>query len=201
MIYNPIYAPDTPRAAALLREARNRAGLSQRQLAELADTSQSAISAYEAGAREPTLPVLERMIRATGHQLHWSLETEPGPFRMADLAGQIAAAKHDRRRMRLVFEFLRSANEDGNPLLLLVGGEPAPTGHAQFDALLAAVAEDVCVRAGIEPPAWVHGRNRFLDGFWWVSDLPSARARALVNTPASYRRRGVMLDRHDLGAA
>ena len=51
------------------------------------------------------------------------------------------------------------------------------------------------------PPGWVHEADRYLDGFWWVSNLPSARARALVHTPASYRRRGVMLDRHDLAAA
>jgi len=200
MIYDPVYS-DASSAGALLREARNAAGLSQRQLAQLADTSQSAISAYEAGAREPTLPVLERMLTATGHRLGVSLVADPGPFRLADLAGQLAVASDDRRRMRLVFEFLRAADEDGHSLLLLVAGEPALTGHARFDALLAAIAEDLCVHAGVAPPAWVHGRHRFLDGFWWVSDLPSARARALVHTPASYRRRGVMLDRHDLGAA
>lgn len=199
MIYNPVYS--RPDAAALLREARKAAGLSQRQLAQLADTSQSAISAYEAGRREPTLPILDRMIRASGHRLGLSLEVDPGPFRLADVAGQLSTASDDRRRMRLVFEFLRAAQEDGHPPLLLVAREPERTGHARFDALLAAIAEDLCVRAGVEPPAWVHGRHRFLDGFWWVSDLPSARARALVHAPASYRRRGVMLDRHDLEAA
>lgn len=107
----------------------------------------------------------------------------------------------DRRRLRLVFEFLRAAQEDGHPPLLLAAREPERTGDARFDALLAAIAEDLCVRAEVEPPAWVHGRDRFLNGFWWVSDLPSARARALVHAPASYRRRGVMLDRHDLEAA
>lgn len=77
MIYNQIYS--RPNAGALLREARKAAGLSQRQLAQLADTSQSAISAYEAGMREPTLPILERMLRASGHRLGLSLELDPGP--------------------------------------------------------------------------------------------------------------------------
>jgi hypothetical protein len=84
---------------------------------------------------------------------------------------------------------------------LLVAAEPEPTGDPRFDALLAAIAEDLCVRADIAPPRWASGSDRFLDGFWWVSELPSARARALVHAPASCRRRGVMLDRHDLSAA
>lgn len=188
-------------ASETLRLARRAAGLSQTQLAQLADTSQSAIAAYETGAREPTLPVLDRMIRATGHRLNVTLESDPRLFRLTDLSAQIRATSGDPQRLRLVFEFVRSAAEDGAPLLLLVAAEPELTGDRRFDALLAAIAEDLCVHAGITPPVWVHERDRFLDGFWWVSDLPSARARAFVHAPASYRRRGVLLDRHDLSAA
>jgi transcriptional regulator with XRE-family HTH domain len=192
---------DEERASVLLRRARRVAGLTQSQLAELAGTSQSAIAAYESGAREPTLPVLNRMIRASGHLLSVTVAPDPRLFRLTDLANQIRATDNEQRRMRLVFEFLRGADEDGQPVRLLVAAEPAPTGDRRFDALLAAIAEDLCVHAEIAPPSWVHDSDRYLDGFWWVSNLPSARARALVHTPASYRRRGVMLDRHDLTAA
>jgi hypothetical protein len=126
---------------------------------------------------------------------------ESHPFRLADLASQILATENEQRRMRLVFEFLRGAQEDGHPLRLLVAVEPVHTGDPRFDALIAAIADDLCVHADVPPPAWVHNAGRFLEGFWWVSDLPSARARALVHTLASYRRRGVMLDRHDLTAS
>ncbi len=90
---------------------------------------------------------------------------------------------------------------DDQPVRLLAAAEPQSTGDARFDALLAAIAEDLCVHAGVRPPGWVHDDGRFLDGMWWVSDLPSARAAALVHAPASYRRRGIMIDRHDLEAA
>jgi transcriptional regulator with XRE-family HTH domain len=188
-------------AGALLRACRRMAGLTQSQLAELAATSQSAIAAYEAGDREPTLPVLERMIRATGHLLGVRAEPDPALFRLVDLAGAIADADDDPTRLRLVFEFLRGAAEDGHPVRLLVAVEPGPTGDGRFDALLAAIAEDLCVHAGITPPPWVHDEARFLPVPWWVADLPSARAHALVHAPASYRRRGVLIDRHDLEAA
>ncbi len=190
-------------AAGLLRRARADAGLTQTRLAELAGTTQSAIAAYEAGTREPTVPVLARMIAAAGARLDLDVGPDPFLYRLADVARDIAATGpvDEARRLRLVFEFLRGSQEDGHPLVLLVAAEPPPTGDPRFDALLAAVAEDLCVHADEVPPAWVHDSSRFLDHAWWVSGLPSARAAALVHAPASFRRRGVMLDRHDLVAA
>lgn len=193
---------DPSEAAGLLRHCRSTSGLTQSQVAELAATSQSAIAAYELGTRQPTYPVLERMVRATGHVLRLQVDEDPELFRLTDLARAIRVDDDNvERQLRLVFEFLRAAEDDGHPPLLLVAAEPESTGYPRFDALLAAVAEDLCVRARIPPPSWVHDPSRFLDGAWWVSDLPSGRARALVHAPASYRRRGVMLDRHDLEAA
>ncbi len=52
-----------------LRAARRRAGLSQRELAARAGTSASAVARYETGAVEPTVAVLERLLRACGHRL------------------------------------------------------------------------------------------------------------------------------------
>jgi transcriptional regulator with XRE-family HTH domain len=188
-------------AAEVLRGCRQAAALTQAELADLADTSQSAIAAYEAGTRQPTLPVLDRMVGATGHRLAVTAEPDPSVVRIADLAAAIADLDDESSRLRLVFEFLRGAADDGHPLRLLVAAEPALTGDDRFDALLAAVAEHLCVHAGIAPPGWVQQPRRFLEGMWWVVDLPSARSQALVNAPASFRRRGVMLDRHDLAAA
>ena len=98
-----------------------------------------------------------------------------------------------------MFEFLRDINES-QQLSLRFAVEPMATGDRRFDALLAAITEDSCVRGGVAPPSWVFANKRFLDEAWWVSNLKSARAQALVNTPASFRRRGVMIDRHDLVA-
>jgi transcriptional regulator with XRE-family HTH domain len=189
-------------AAGLLRRARGAAGLTQTRLAELAGTTQSAIAAYEAGTREPTVPVLSRMLAAAGARLEMDVAPDPSRYRLADVAHDIAAtdAADEARRLRLVFEFLRGAQEDGHRLVLLVAAVPPSTGDVRFDALLAAIAEDLCVHAGEAPPSWVHDAGRFLDRAWWVSELPSARAAALVHAPASFRRRGVMLDRHDLVA-
>lgn len=56
-------------AATLLRTARTRAGLSQRELAAAARTSQSAVAAIESGRKQPTVATLERLLVATGTEL------------------------------------------------------------------------------------------------------------------------------------
>lgn len=56
-------------AAALLRTARARAGLSQRALAQAARTSQSAVAAIESGRKQPTVATLDRLMLAAGTEL------------------------------------------------------------------------------------------------------------------------------------
>jgi transcriptional regulator with XRE-family HTH domain len=52
-----------------IRSAREAAGYSQARLAAEAGTAQTAISAYETGAKEPSLRTLRRLLAATGHRL------------------------------------------------------------------------------------------------------------------------------------
>jgi transcriptional regulator with XRE-family HTH domain len=59
----------------LLREARLRAGLTQRELATRARTSQSAIARWESGEVVPSLERLRELIRACGLELTVGLAT------------------------------------------------------------------------------------------------------------------------------
>lgn len=61
-------------AGNLIRLARKTKGISQRELARRANTSQAAIAAYEAGRRSPSLDTLARIIRAAGLDLRIRLE-------------------------------------------------------------------------------------------------------------------------------
>jgi transcriptional regulator with XRE-family HTH domain len=110
-------------------------------MAQLAGTSQSAIAAYEAGDREPSVPVpvLKRMLSATGHRLILNIEPDTAVYRIADLATDISQTDiaHSELRLRLVSRFLRGAQDDEVPA-----------------ALLGAIAEDLCVHNGVIPPTW-----------------------------------------------
>jgi uncharacterized protein len=77
-------------AGALLRQARKRAVLSQVDLAARAGVTQSVISAYESGQRQPSLPVLARLVDAAGFELTLGLRRPPR--RLRRLSGPVGSA-------------------------------------------------------------------------------------------------------------
>src|SRR5919204_2260827 len=66
-------------AWAIIREARTRAGLTQRALAERAGKAQSEIAKIERGRRDPTVSTLERLVRAAGFDLRIQLVPHDPP--------------------------------------------------------------------------------------------------------------------------
>lgn len=62
-------SPATTDAWWLIRQARQHAGISQRELAARASTSQSAIASYESGKRIPNFATLTRLIDECGLEL------------------------------------------------------------------------------------------------------------------------------------
>jgi transcriptional regulator with XRE-family HTH domain len=83
-------APKSGAAAALVRLARSRAGLTQRQLAERAGVPQSVVARIESGARQPTVPTLERILAGAGVEVRYRLEP-------LDDHDRLLAAEHARR--------------------------------------------------------------------------------------------------------
>lgn len=65
-------------AARLLRQARARAGLSQRDLARLSGISQPMISAIERGLQDPRHGTLERLLSSCGQELDLVLKAGEG---------------------------------------------------------------------------------------------------------------------------
>jgi len=64
---------------SLLRHARLSAGLSQRDLAKRASTSQPAVARYERGAATPSWETLTRLMAACGRSLRLSAEIAADP--------------------------------------------------------------------------------------------------------------------------
>jgi len=79
-------------AGRLLRRARDRAGLSLRELAARAGTSHATLSAYETGRKVPSVATLERILRAAGFAL--DLELVPRTDRGRELARVLELAGH-----------------------------------------------------------------------------------------------------------
>jgi hypothetical protein len=128
-------------ASSLLREARRRAGITQSQLAQRAGTTQSVVSAYESGRRQPSLPILLGFIAATGHSLEGALVTV-NSARTAPLAGALGrrvrrhrreiariAERHGARDVRIFGSVARGTERPDSDIDLLV---ELPTGTGLF---------------------------------------------------------------------
>lgn len=101
-------------AGDLLREARTGAGLSQVELAARAGVTQSVISAYESGHRQPALPTLAALIEAAGYELAISIRRPTR--RLSKLSGPVGRRVRRKRR-----ELVAAAAEHGVTNLRVFG--------------------------------------------------------------------------------
>jgi uncharacterized protein len=111
-------------AGALLRQARHGAGLSQVELSARAGVTQSVISAYESGRRQPSLPTLAALIEAADFELTTGIRRLPR--RLGRLSGPVGRRLRARRR-----EVVATAAAHGVTNLRVFGsvarGEDRPT--------------------------------------------------------------------------
>lgn len=91
-------------AGSLLWQARTEARMTQRQLAEVADIPQSTVAAIETGRRQPSIPLLQRLIAAAGKELR---------FVLADADDHDASILPDRARDAEVARRFRGARVVG----------------------------------------------------------------------------------------
>jgi uncharacterized protein len=119
--------------AELLREARADAGLTQRELARRARTSQAAIARYETGVATPSIATLRRLLAAAGRELVISAEPRRAPF--TGPVGRLVEARrpqlervlvqHGARRPRVFGSVARGDDHERSDLDLLVDVDPA----------------------------------------------------------------------------
>jgi uncharacterized protein len=128
--YTAHVGADRPSAAGILRAARRRAGISQVELARRAGVTQSVISAYESGRRQPSLPTLAALIEAAGYELEVSVQESPGMLgRLTGPVGRrvrrhraemvTAAAAHGVANLRVFGSVARGEDRDDSDVDLL----------------------------------------------------------------------------------
>lgn len=129
----------------------------------------------------------------------WLRENARGPFTydLAEVARRVLAGEEFLVSVR---EFLDEFGLRGdNESRLAAISEPPPlTGRRRYDAYLGALAEHLAVVHDLERPAWVVHPDRFLDRFWFVSEVPGFRAVSIAQAPAAFKRRGVFVPERSL---
>jgi uncharacterized protein len=124
-------ASDGLDAGGLLRQARRGAGMSQVELANRAGVTQSVISAYESGHRQPSMPTLAALVAAAGYELVAEVRQRPlGESRLSGPIGRrllsrrqdvvSAAAAHGVSGLRVFGSVARGEDSDDSDVDLLV---------------------------------------------------------------------------------
>jgi hypothetical protein len=131
----------------------------------------------------------------------WLIENPPAAERLnATLAGVAERTRSGEKFTFAVREFLDEFALRGGEAARreAIAERPDPTGEPRWDAYLGALAEHLAVAHRIERPPWSVEPDRFLDRFWFVSDVPGFRAVAIAQAPAAFRRRGVFVPERSL---
>lgn len=130
------------------------------------------------------------------------LDAEPGlsaylgdrpddPETLARVAERVAAGTPLRAAAADFLDDLNFAR-DATDVARRIHAEPASV-DPETDAYLGALAEHVAARAGLPTPSWARLPGRFLDHFWWPTSVTGLAARAVVESPAAFRRRGIFV--------
>lgn len=163
-----------------LKARRAAAGLSQRGLAQRAGVSFRTVQLLEWGRHDARLSTLSKLDRALG----------PAPDDTASGACAAALAEGPDSWVGPLFDFVDAFRR--GPAFHMVEAAPAPDTDARLAALAAAVVETLCAEQGVPVPWWCAGAAS-LPRPWFVSEMASLMASALVESPVPFRRRNIFV--------
>jgi hypothetical protein len=177
----------------LVSNAKGSSGLSVRRLANDARVAGSTITRIQAGAVDPTVDTLARIVGAAGFELQLTAVQRAArrPTRLADLA-DAWTRRHGRLRLdwtrwRGVLDEL-ALHPERIPEAIYVG--PPPAGERIVDNLLAAIAEKLADDAGLPRPSWADGVAPLDEPY----RPPVARVLTDRAVPVQLAARGLMID-------
>jgi transcriptional regulator with XRE-family HTH domain len=185
-------------AAELIRNSRERAGLSMRALAARADVAYTTVQRIEQGSMDPTVGMLSRLLTAMGERLVMETDAAEIP-ELADLADAWHTDSSgmewpDFTRLRAFLDYLSWHPELRGPSTLRA---PKDSGSKFMNNLLAAIAEKTCDDAGISRPTWTK-RIASLTSTWESPMTPRMKKTALASTPPQLKKRGIIMTTNSL---
>ncbi len=116
---------------------------------------------------------------------------------LAGVARRVLAGEDFSFAVREFLDEFALRGDDGARAAAIVA-RPMSTGNRRHDAYLGALAEHLAVAHGLARPAWSVEPDRFLDRFWFLSDVPGFRAISIAQAPAAFRRRGIFVPERSL---
>ncbi|HKF16035.1 MAG TPA: hypothetical protein VKF14_02380 [Candidatus Dormibacteraeota bacterium] len=125
--------------------------------------------------------------------------TKYAPLTVTQVVSHMRSAPDEDTKLRWCLQFLDDFSAAENEVrATLVADDPGYCGDRRWDAYVAALTEHLVASYDLAAPSWLFTAGRFLERWWFPVDLPSVRVTALIQSPASFRRRGIFITEADL---
>lgn len=175
----------------LIRDLREKKGISQRNFASRAGLSFGALQRLEQGKTDARVSTLESALSALGFSppgLAALLESHlrAGENSVAETSLRVALAGEDSWPLWL-FNFVDAYRRDKAPQLVSL--PPVGDCPARVRALFASTVEFLCAE---NSPDWCRA-VRPLPRPWFPAGIENLKATALVESPAVFRKRGIFV--------
>lgn len=177
-----------------VRTARQRRGISQRELAKRARVSFRGLQLLETPGHDPRISSLNKVSGALGlptggvPALLGGFFLEGGrSFRSASV--RMLVDGFDSWTIHLfdsVDAFRRGSDAS------LIQASPLEELHQRLRALIASTVETLCIESSLPAPGWCRGVEA-LDSPWFVAGIENLKASALVESPVRFRQRNIFV--------
>jgi len=198
-----VYATNVNEAAALIKDARARAGLSTRAMAQRAGVTASTVSRVESGLMDPTLGTLQKLMAAVGCELviyprrsgssTSRAAAAPSTPALADLhdawRSTPQGVRPDWTRIRAFLDYLAL-----HPELVAeaIKAPPRRTRSQLMNALLAGIADKLADDSGVTRPSWTRAAGA-LTRRWYSPGTPRMRQKAREEAPRQLMARNIAI--------
>lgn len=150
-------------AAQLVHRARKSSGLTQKELAGRATTTQVEVSDYERGVRSPNYTTFERVLDAAGQRVIMIPKNRNDSSDTAALISEALKCDDTERVFRYLLDYSDGLNaSEGVDRIVLALTEPDATGSALWDSAIAAVTDYWLSKGNLPLPRWVTSEKRVL---------------------------------------
>jgi hypothetical protein len=170
-----------------------------RVMADMLDTRRSATGAMPGSCPDPDYD--QSMATRFTTRSDWLAANPPAPSSLTETLARVAERTCSGEDFRLaVRDFLGEfpLRADDEARLEAISERPEPTGERRHDAYLGALAEHISALYQLERPAWSNEPERFLETWWFVSEVPGFRAISIAQAPASFVKHGVLVPERSL---
>lgn len=181
------------RHALPVRELAARRGLSQRALATEAGISRGCLRQILQGDHNLTLRSLEKVARSLDRELSVALTQRDVLAEYSTIAIALKVEREGFASWKIHFmDFVDEFRRTLDPRLACL--PPHTSFDQRLTALLASMVTELCTSHGITVPGWAR-RRYYLRAPWFVADVQSLKASALVESPWPYRNNNIFV--HD----